>query len=321
MAILATQKVLTLDYWKIAEDLKPGDIVFNRFGKPTTVKLVQYYRAQNCYKVLFKDGLTVAGDDKLQLPLENEKYRKRAQDYKGVLKFRRPLAVKPISELLDTPLHGRENRLEYSVPTAGPLEFPHQDLPVPPFVFGFWFFNRKKDHGICPPVDFSDNVLEQFQDAGYFLESKGRNLQISPSIRVQMSLYNTTKIPNNYLLASPEQRQALLSGILQSKSRTYLKDRDIFRFSSYNKIVIRQIQYLAESLGCKTTLMEGKFYTLYIKTKLHLIPNQQQKPVKVRQNWRLVQEIYEIVPQGCVHIETTDPDNGFLVGEGFIACH
>jgi hypothetical protein len=29
MAILATEKVLTLDYWKMAGDLQVGDIVFN----------------------------------------------------------------------------------------------------------------------------------------------------------------------------------------------------------------------------------------------------------------------------------------------------
>ena len=321
MAILATQKVLTLDYWKIAEDLKPGDIVFDRLGNPTTIKLVQHYRAQNCYRVMFKDGLSIAGDDKLQLPLENEKYRKRAQDYKGVLKFRRPLDIKPVSELLDTTLHGRENRLIYSVPTAGALQLPHQDLPVPPFVFGFWFFNRKKDHGLRAPTEYEDTVLTQLHDAGYLRQQKFRNFQTTPAIHVQLAPYNTTKIPNRYLLGSPEQRQQLLSGILQSKSRTYLKDRDIFRFSSYNKMVIRQVQYLAESLGCKTSLIGGKFFTLYIRTKLPLTPNQQHKPIKVRQNWRLVEEIYEIAPQGCVHIETNNSDTGFLVGEGFIACH
>lgn len=321
MAILATQKVLTLDYWKIAEDLKPGDIIFDRAGQPTTVKLVQHYRAPNCYRVMFRDGLSVAGDSNLHLPLENEKYRKRAQDYKGVLKFRRPLAIEPVSKLLTTPLHGRENRLEYSVPTAFPLQLPHQDLPVPPFVFGFWFFNRKKDHGVCPPEEFAANIYEHFQDGGYLWQRKNRNLQVYPSIRVQLSQYDTTKIPNNYLLASPEQRQQLLSGILMSKSRTYIQDRDLFRFSSYNKIVIRQVQYLAESLGCKTSLIDGKFYTLYIRTRLKLTPNQQPKPIKVRQNWRLIEEIYEIAPQGCVHIETSRPDTGFLVGEGFIACH
>ena len=33
MAILATQKILTLDYWKRAHDLKAGDYVFDKDGK------------------------------------------------------------------------------------------------------------------------------------------------------------------------------------------------------------------------------------------------------------------------------------------------
>ena len=49
--------------------------------------------------------------------------------------------------------------------------------------------------------------------------------------------------------------------------------------------------------------------------------SQTPKPIKVRQAARLIMDVYEIEPQGCVHIETDGPDGSFLVGEGFIACH
>ena len=45
MAILATEKVLTLDYWKRAGSLVEGDYVFDRNGKIVRVKLVQNYQA------------------------------------------------------------------------------------------------------------------------------------------------------------------------------------------------------------------------------------------------------------------------------------
>ena len=108
-----------------------------------------------------------------------------------------------------------------------------------------------------------------------------------------------------------------------SKPRKYNKKEDTFRFTSKNRIIAQQVQYLAESLGCKTTVMGDdtkNYYTVFIKTKLFLIPGQTPKPIKVRQLWRLIADVYEITPQACVHIETDGENSTFLAGEGFIAC-
>ena len=47
MAILATEKVLTLDYWKPARKIEVGDYVFDKDGKLVKVKLVFRLRHQN----------------------------------------------------------------------------------------------------------------------------------------------------------------------------------------------------------------------------------------------------------------------------------
>ena len=330
MAILATERVLTLDYWKFAYDLVEGDVVFDRLGKPTTIKLIQQYRSQRCFEVQLIDGLTIAGDEHLKLLLENKKYRDRANQHLGKHKFRRPLKSTLVCELADRPLTKDRNRFEYSIPTAGPLQLPHKDLPVPPFVFGFWFFNHRKSGEVTTTVNIDINVQEKFKDAGYSLTKKrhlvnGRNMfTISPSIKAHLLPENPTSIPNNYLLASAEQRLELLSGIMHSKRNLYNQKLDRFRFTSKNKTIVKQIQYLAESLGAKTQLdyrEDVKVFNLFIKTKHKLLENQTPKPVKVRQHWRLVTDVYEIKSQGCVHIETNGPDNSILVGEGFIACH
>ena len=330
MAILATERVLTLDYWKFAYDLVEGDVVFDRLGYPTTIKLIQQYRAHSCYEVQLHDGLTIAGDEHLKLPLENKKYRNRVNEYKGKLKFKRPLSVTPISKLSTTPLTKDRGRLEYSIPTAGPLQLPHKDLPVPPFVFGFWFFNHRKNQMLTPPAGTESIIHEKFKDAGYIITEKWHrpnNLTTfitTPTVRTHLLPNLPTSIPNNYLLSSAEQRLELLSGIMYSKSFRYNQKLDRFRIASYNKLLMKQVQYLAESLGCKTKLeyTESRgVYTLIIKTKLKLIESQTPKPIKVRQDARLITDVYEIKPQGCVHIETNGPDGSFLVGEGFIACH
>lgn len=330
MAILATERVLTLDYWKMACDIRVGDILFNRFGDLVTVTLVQEYRAQTCYEVMFNDGLSVRGDDKLILPIETEKYRSRVRQYQGKRRFRRPLKLLTAEDLRSSPLTGRENRKLYSVPAAFPLKLPTQPLPVPPFVFGFWFFNHRKDQSMQAPRQHAEFVDEKFKEAGYLpLKSRPRSaaqprFRTQPSVAQHLAPFIPTKIPNNYLLASPEQRTELLQGILHARKNRYNAKRDRFQFTSKHEVLARQVQMLAESLGCKTNLsfepIEKKF-VLWIKTRLKLTEDQVPRPIKVRQNWRLISAVAEIKPQACVHIQTDGPEGSFLVGEGFIACH
>lgn len=96
MAILAQEKILTLDNWKPASKLEVGDYVFDRKGQLVKVKLIQQYVGQDCYEVTLSDHLSISGDGKLELPIETPKYRKRIHEYKGKRAFRRPLKPTPV---------------------------------------------------------------------------------------------------------------------------------------------------------------------------------------------------------------------------------
>lgn len=329
MAILANQKVLTLDYWKPASKIQVGDVLFDKDGNPVTVKLVQEYRSEHCYEVTFNDWLTIAGDKHLAFPLENKKYRNRVHSAKTGKKFRRPLQRTTVENLLPKPLKNKDQRLAYSVPTAKPLLLPHQDLPVPPFLFGFWFFNQRKNKMMSAPKGTADLVHQMFQDHGYQItlghkiNTGERLFSVYPTIESQLVPNIPARIPANYLLASSEQRIELLRGIIYAKSRQYSKIKDTFRISTYHVAIIKQIQGLVESLGCKTSLTFDdtyKYYTLRFKTRLRLVENQVSPPIKVHQDRRYIKNIEPVPPQMCVHIETTGKDNSFLVGEGFISC-
>ena len=88
-------------------------------------------------------SLSITGDQNLGFAVENSLYRKRARAYKGVRKFEQQLRRYKVKELLDMDLRSKYTGFEYSVPTTTHIGLPSQDLPVPPFIFGFWFFNRK----------------------------------------------------------------------------------------------------------------------------------------------------------------------------------
>jgi len=329
MAILANEKVLTLDYWKPASKLQVGDYVFDRNGQIVQVKLVQEYRASSCYEVTFNDHLCLSGDEHLGFSLETPKYRKRTYEYKHVQPFRRPLKHFTVGMLDMLELKDDRGRLIFSVPTTKPLALPHQDLPIPPFLFGFWFFNQRGTGKLAAPPNTAKFIHQKFKDHGYkvtlgrILNTGEREFELSPSIRSQLAPNIPTQIPENYLLASSEQRTELLSGILYAKSRQYNAKEDRFRFSSGHYGTILQIQGLVESLGHRSKVLHDdtyKYYTIYFKSRTKLIEEQNSPRIRVHQARRYITKIDPISDQLCVHIETTAPDNTILVGEGFIAC-
>jgi hypothetical protein len=329
MAITAQTKVLTLDWWKPANKLIKGDYVFDRQGKLVKVTLVQEYRQEACYEVTFSDHLSVQGDSKLGFPTEDLKYRKRLDEYKGLFKFRRPLKHFTVSQLLELPLKSDRGRLFYSVPTTQPLQLPHQDLPVPPFVFGFWFFNRKSHHVLNAPSGRHDEVAEKLKDYGYKLnlgrKRPGGRVEFTttPTVESQLVPNIPNKITQNYLLAGFDQRLELLSGIMSAKGSQYNPKTDWFRVTSKHFPTISRIQMLTESLGIKTTVESSETlgnFSLLFRTKHILLGNQTPAQLKVHHARRFITKIKQIPAQLCVHIETSAPDNTILVGEGFIPC-
>lgn len=329
MAILATERVLTLDWWKPAEKLAVGDYVFDKDGKIVQVKLVQQYYSEDCYEVTFSDYLSIRGDSRLGFPIEDQKYRKRLDEYIGVFKFTRPLRHYDAQFLLSSPLKDKRERSVYSVPTAQPLQLPHQTLPVPPFVFGFWFFNRKAHQKLNAPSGRHEEVTQKLRDYGYKVTlgrkrpGNRQEFTVSPSIESQLVPNIPQNIPQNYLLADKEQRTQLLSGIVLSKGGQYNPDTDTFTISNKHFPTISRIQMLAESLGIKTAVQHRpklETYTIMFRTKHQLLENQQSPKLKVHHARRYITKIEKIQPQVCVYVETSAKDNTLLAGEGFIPC-
>jgi hypothetical protein len=321
MAITANSKILTLDLWKPANKLQVGDYVFDKDGNPVKVKLVQEYRSTNCYRVTFDDHLFAEGDDKMGFLVETPKYRKRLADYKGRFKFRRPLKFIPIRDLLNTPLKTKSERWAISVPTTQPVVLPTQPLSIPPFVFAYWFVNRKKHNCMTFINKNVEYITQKFKDAGYKVKKNKNYFSISPSIESQLIPNLPKRIPTNYLMASPEQRMELLRGIIYAKPRQYSPKIDRFRVSSVSGPFIFQVQELAESLGIKTTLSAGIRYTLSFKSRHQLVENQQSPKMRIHVDRRYIRSVDPIADQMCVHIETEGQNNTILVGEGLIACH
>lgn len=304
--------------------------MFDKEGKLQRVKLVQEYRGTDCYRVTFNDHLTVEGDQHLGFQVETQRYRNRVCQYKGKLKFKRPLKFKKVSELPADNLKQNNGGHAFSIPTTKPLQFPHQTLPVPPFIFGYWFFTHEtRNRRMHFSKGNHDFLTEKFKDAGYSIIERGKHsngeryFSVIPTIDSHLSFDLPYRIPNNYLLASEEQRLELLKGILCARPKSYSKKTGLFKILTNRFALSQQIQALVESLGHKTSLEINEqrgSYIINFRSKLILVQDQIPHPKPLVHNGRrYIKRIEKLPPQLCVHIETEGADNSYLVGEGFIA--
>jgi hypothetical protein len=328
MAIASNISVITLDYWKRADQVRVGDYLFNKDGKPVQVTSVQTYMSEDCYRITFDDGLAFVADKHLGMLLENRHYRKVLRRYTGAYKRRAKLKFVKLDNIVGETIKHKTGRSLYSIPTTEPIQFPHQTLPVPPFIFGFWFVNRKANRKFTAYSPYIDTVYAKFKDYGYKIVQGSKRLghetfREFPVIETQLSHNIPIRIPANYLMASADERWELLAGILHGRHNSYDPKTDRFRFSNKNKAIVMQVQNLAESLGNKTTMSLTKgqtpYYNLEFKTHKVLVSNQVSPPLKVHNAHRFIRSIKPVTPQMVTHIETSDPENNFLMGEGYIS--
>lgn len=330
MAISAKMSVFTVDDWKLAKDIRPGDWVFNRLGKPVKVKTAQIFRSEDCYRVMFDDYLSVDGDMHLAFQSEDPMYRTRTFEYKGVRPRSTKLKLRSVPDMCEVGLYHRGHRMRYSVPTTEPLQLPTQPLDIPPFLYGFWYTARSVRPYLMVPNEFADKTFEHFKNSGYQIQKLGsykgkyEKFRTTPSIKDQLVGKPTRNIPLSYLNGSTEQRLELIQGILSAKPCRKVSRDGIFIYKSNKKHLITTFQYLSESLGAKTRFTIDKVNKSYILNVARLTPFLEQMAPKrpvVHLARRYVKSITPLPAQLCVHIETDDEDGSFLAGEGFIPCH
>jgi replicative DNA helicase len=115
--------------WSTMGDLRVGDQVFDEQGRPCTVTFatpVQYDRV--CYEVVFSDGERVIADADHQWSVLTRAARRSA----------RPEPTLVTTEEMRQQLRTSTGHVNFSIPVARPLQYPHADLPLDPYVLGVW---------------------------------------------------------------------------------------------------------------------------------------------------------------------------------------
>lgn len=118
--------------WKEMGDIQVGDLVYDENGTQTNVvKAHDVLYDRECFEVVFDDGSSVVAD------ADHQWLTWQALDWKAHRRRGHGLpAITTTRKIRDTLRHGKE--ANHRIPVAGTLEGRNVDLPLDPYLIGFW---------------------------------------------------------------------------------------------------------------------------------------------------------------------------------------
>ncbi|MGH7474137.1 MAG: LAGLIDADG family homing endonuclease, partial [Candidatus Methylomirabilales bacterium] len=255
--------------WTTMGALQVGDKVMDEHGQPCRV--IGAYDTETpemAYRFTFSDGATIeSGSEHLWVTwthAERKSYLRRAsragfpEDWAG-----RP--ARSTQEIVDTVRYGTRGDRNHCIPTAEPLELPEGDLPIEPYLLGYWLGDGASAGAsfTCGDLD-RPHLQAAIVAAGYEI---GRTRPSDPiTFGVTGGLYVDLKAlgllknkhtPGPYLRGSASQRLAVLAGLMDSDGYADKESANV-EFSSTNPRLVLDVFELAVSLGQKPSIGHGR---------------------------------------------------------------
>ena len=351
-AVAHATPVLTTRGWSTHGRLRVGDQVYSASGKPTTViKVHEERRDYDLWDVHFSDGVTETfSGGHLFVVDEFVGGAKRKRVTRSVvdmldsgLMFKRPLS--PSSKCT------RPDVTKYTLPPQPVLEMPERDLPVDPYVLGYWLGDGDADSGRITCWDEDEPHLSAaLRRAGYLTavradNGRGRRVRFGRDRRGgclyggaadlgAARVLGCKHIPDVYLYASAEQRRALAQGLLDSDG--HVARNGSAEWCTVRKEMAHQFAQILRTLGVRVNVREsdatlngrvvGKRYRLTFKPyrhqRLFTLP---RKTERVKEQKRKPQPItirsITRAPDQLGRCISVDGDGTYLVGETLKPTH
>lgn len=333
--------ILTSKGWKTMETLKVGDKVFDKDGNLCSITVKSEIHHNPCYKIKFDNAESIVSDidHRWLVSFKLNKPTKKNQDgYKH--------QVMTTIEL-KTYLDSIEKRTTQNIPkilNAKPLNIEKTNLPLDPYVLGVWLGDGSKSCGIITQATNSP-LWEELKSRGYeFGENLNHNPEragtdmrtiynISPILK-SLGVLNNKHIPEQYLLASYEDRLNLLRGLMDTDGYYHTKRKRFVMTTSFDW-QMEGMKQLLSSLGCKVSVFreihkcDGKEFPGWNinfttdKFNPFLIRNQEIGTISIKDNnsFRNIESIEEVemVPTQCIAVNS--PSHTYLAGHSLIVTH
>jgi ribosomal protein S27AE len=285
-ALAVDTPIATPDGWTSMGKLKVGDFVFGSDGRPTRVKAVTVpVRGMPCYLVSFDAGEPIVAEAGHLWVTRQKNFAEEKGWRFGVkrgtrLKNDSPKTTRYLMDslLLNRPSKG-EGHYAYNhhIPISPALDLPEKELPISPYVLGYWLGDGDSD---SPRLTIGDQDAEEIiaiiEKEGVKISKSARRYlgyKLGEDDRIgglkgnglrarlkNLGILDNKHIPLVYLRASKAQRLALLQGLLDSDG-TIEDGRGRIAISSSYPLLVASIRELLWSLGIKSS---EKKYSPYI---------------------------------------------------------
>jgi len=334
--------------WTTMGELKEGDLVYDIHGNECKViKAHDILYDRECFKVVFDNGEEIIADGEHQWFTENRSERRIGG------------SVKTTKEIFKTLYYGNKRQEpNHRIPRClDGIKGKKHDLPIHPYILGLWLGDGTSKHGTITVGhrDFQETInnlkqidqfdkflIKQYNTKNYFVTPTSNKDRPNHSLKAllrQNNLIDNKHIPFIYTIASREQRLELLKGLIDSDG--YVNRAGTCQFYNTNKLLVKQVKELVESLGYKVTMNEyipklnGVECTpaacitfkpiegvCKLSFKLSRIKFQEKNcNSKIRGQYHYIKDIIPImsVPVRCITVDSKD--SLFLVGKQYIPTH
>lgn len=356
-ALALTTPIPTPTGWTTMGDIKPGDKVLGLDGQPTTVTFVtDVQHNHDCYNVTFSDGETIIADADHRWITETRASRKAANAAKKYAhtspharrQRRHYPSVVTTKQIAET-VHTKDGRANHSLPDIQPLHLPEQELPIDPYILGYWLGDGDANiNTITSWEKDANSLLNHINKAGYHAsvrhDSRNNCKRITFSNKPlgtqggslshlrELGVLRNKHIPATYLRASLEQRTHLLQGLLDSDG--YVSKAGQVQYCTVDAQLANDFMELARTLGIRPTMttkaIKGRdeaHSTAYLIngmfTRDHLtLPRKRDRVPEKRRNLRryiVSCEPVESVPVRCIQVDNAD--HMYLAGESMVPTH
>lgn len=280
-------------------DIRVGDYVFGRDGKPTKILKIYPQGKKDVYEITFKDGRKAKCCSEHLWGFYYDSHREKrykVEDLNWLLKKKETIG-----------LQDKKGRYRYSIPLNQAVEYPEKQYSLHPYIMGaflgdgsFRYNNRQKalsfssENEELPAriakiygCNFRKNSKYNYNWTFTYLEQKPHtSIWVEEFLRDYPGLWQTYSedkyIPEDYLMGSVEQRKDLLRGLLDTDGTIDEKGR--IGFFSISERMAKQVVYLANSLGYIAIIHEDHSNVKYQKTNGICYRVQIQAPVEEKKN-------------------------------------
>lgn len=241
-------------------ELREGDVVFDRLGRPTRV--VRTFRRHDIqmYRVTLDDGRHLdVGEDHLWSVWDGDD---------GVGDPTR-LVTLETQDLLARGVRADDGEIRYRIPGNGPVAWPDAKLPLDPYALGVLLAAGVPHEGqlaidgrIEPAVAMDvrsalGDVTCRRDDAWTFARADGKAVTLSDALRgcdLGAEL-GCARVPADYRTASIGQRTALVQGIFDATGHVSVFDGSVVCCCTVSEALAEDVRWVLRSLGVAASIV------------------------------------------------------------------